>query len=598
MRPNDPERVQHLLTAVTLVACGTLFAWWAVDAWWDRAQSEDQARTVLHTTQTLLREHARRSLAVVQHDLDAIAEQAVADSTPADWHEILRHHTDHQPDVLGLGLVTADGRLVAHSAMSAPDLDVSDREYFRAPRDGRPVHVGTPVVGRIASTPFFTLSQRIEAQGRFVGVAMAAIRLDLFGELYRSLGTAPFALTISVLRDDGTPIVQESEDRAPTAASWTALVRRGLEHGNPDAVGLSDEQRFYAMGRVPGLPVIVAVAADRAEVLALWRSQVLRTGSFTGLGILAIATLGTMVGRGLRRERLVLAALRRANEKLTAISREQMQARRMAEDASAAKSRLLAAVTHDLSQPLRAVRFHLEVLEREAATAYQRDLLARMAAATDLQQEMLDNLVQETALESGTLQPQPRLFAVAEVLEDIAALYRAEAARKRIDLRVVGCSLLLHSDPALLRRILLNIVSNAVRYTPSGRVLVGCRRGEEALRIEVWDTGPGIAQDDLAVIFEEFRRGAAARTEPCGLGLGLSIVRRTAAALGITVHVQSKPGHGTCFIVAIPWSDVKEPRLVRKAENAMHTMDKSGSFEANPPRTFDGKLSLLILRKS
>jgi len=563
-RPNDPERVQHLLTAVTLVACGTLFAWWAVDAWWDRAQSEEQARTVLHTTQTLLREHAGRSLAFIQHDLDAIAERVATGGISTNWHQLLCHHAGHQPDVLGLGLVTAEGRLAAHSAISAPaDLDLSDREYFRAHRDGQPVHVGTPVMGRIASTAFFTLSQRIEAQGRFLGVAMAAIRLDLFSDLYRSLGTAPFALTISVLRDDGTPIVQEPEARAPVAATWKALVRRGLEHGTPEAIELADEQRFYAMGRVPGLPVVVGVAADRAEILAPWWEQVLRTGSFTGLGIFVIATLGTMVGRGLRRERLALAALRRANEKLTAISREQMQARRMAEDASAAKSRLLAAVTHDLSQPLRAARFHLEALEREAATAYQRALVARMAAATDLQQEMLDHLVQETVLESGTLQLQRRLFPVTEVLEDVAGLYRAEAARKRIDLRVVDCSLLLHSDPALLRRIVLNIVSNAVRYTPSGRILLGCRRGEEALRIEVWDTGPGIAEDDLGIIFEEFRRGAAAQTEPCGLGLGLSIVRRTAAALGMNVGVQAKSGRGTCFTVSIPWSDVKEPHLAR-----------------------------------
>ncbi|HEY0833685.1 MAG TPA: ATP-binding protein [Azospirillum sp.] len=574
MASNDPERVQHLLTAVTLVACGTLFTWWALDARWDRAQLADQARTVLHTTQTLLREHARRTFAYIQHDLDAIAGHAIdAKATAADWHRLLSHHLSHQPDVISLSVVTADGRLVGHNALPALELDVTGREYYQAHLGGRPVHVGTPMMGRISGVPFFTLSQRIEADGRFVGVVMAGVRLDLFRDLYRSLGAAPFALTISVLRDDGVPIVQEPEDRAPAPAAWTALVRRGLDHGNPDVVELTEGGRFHALGRLPGLPVVVAVTAEQSEILASWRSQILRTGSFTGLGILVIVMLSALVGRGLRRERRVLAALRLANERLTVISREHLQAREMAENANAAKSRLLAAVTHDLSQPLRAARFHLEAMQREAATPYQRALLTRTIAATELQQEMLDHLVQETVLETGALRPELRLFPIAGVLEDIADLYRGEAARKRIDLRVVGCSLLLRSDPALLRRMLMNIVSNAIRYTPSGRVLIGCRRGEEALRIEVLDTGPGIAEDDLTAIFEEFHRGAAAKGEPGGLGLGLAIVRRTAAVLGMSVSVRSSPGRGTRFAIAISWSEVEEPSLLQKAEPIISSVD-------------------------
>ena len=215
--------------------------------------------------------------------------------------------------------------------------------------------------------------------------------------------------------------------------------------------------------------------------------------------------------------------------------------------ANEAKSHFLAAVSHDLMQPLHAAQLFAHALaERGYDAANARHLNDSLAATEGL----LAGLLDIARLEGGRLHPQPRDFPLAEVWEPLAAECRALARDRSVRLSVVDSRVWVHSDPLLLRRVLQNFLSNALRYSERGRVLLGVRRRAGGLRLEVWDTGPGIVEEERGVIFEQFRRGSAAGGQ--GLGLGLSIAQRVAALLEHPLGLRSWPGRGSVFYVDVP----------------------------------------------
>jgi signal transduction histidine kinase/CheY-like chemotaxis protein len=240
------------------------------------------------------------------------------------------------------------------------------------------------------------------------------------------------------------------------------------------------------------------------------------------------------------------AALKRVNETLELRveerTRELAAASAEAQAANASKSRFLAAVTHDLMQPLHAAQLFAHSLTERGSDAATAQHLNGALAATE---GLLTGLLDVARLEGGRLHPQPRAFALAEVLDPLAAEFRAIALDRGVQLNVVGTRVWVHSDPQLLRRVLQNFLSNALRYAEHGRVLLGVRRHGAQLRIEVWDNGPGIAPDEQRLIFQEFRRGSAAGGQ--GLGLGLSIAQRMADLLGHALGLRSWPGRGSVF---------------------------------------------------
>ena len=239
-------------------------------------------------------------------------------------------------------------------------------------------------------------------------------------------------------------------------------------------------------------------------------------------------------------------ALLRSNETLEwrvgERTRELAAASAEAQRANEAKSRFLAAVSHDLMQPLHAAQLFAHALaERGGEVTTVRHLNGALAATEGL----LAGLLDIARLEAGRLHPQPRGFALAEVLDPLAAEFRVLAEERGIRLDVVGSRAWVHTDPQLLRRVLQNFLSNALRYAERGRVLLGVRRRGDRLRLEVWDTGPGIAPEEQRVIFDEFRRGSTAGGQ--GLGLGLSIAQRMAGLLGTPLHLRSWLGRGSVF---------------------------------------------------
>ncbi|MBB3344770.1 PAS-domain containing protein [Luteimonas sp. RC10] len=228
------------------------------------------------------------------------------------------------------------------------------------------------------------------------------------------------------------------------------------------------------------------------------------------------------------------------------------QARREAEAANRQKGRFAAAAVHDLLQPLNAARMFVSALRARLPNAETRTIVDSIESALSAQDGILTSLLDVSRLESGTLQADVRDVPLGPVLEALAREAGVLAQARGLQLDAVPTRAWVRSDPVLLRRLVQNFLSNAVRYTAHGRILLGCRREGTSLRIEVHDTGPGIAPNRQREIFEEFRRLDDGGGDDRGVGLGLSIVERIARLLGHRIGLRSQPGVGSVFSVTVP----------------------------------------------
>jgi signal transduction histidine kinase/Na+/proline symporter len=234
-------------------------------------------------------------------------------------------------------------------------------------------------------------------------------------------------------------------------------------------------------------------------------------------------------------------------------------ATRAAERANRAKTRFLAAVSHDLAQPLNAARLFTHALAQQLERTPQREAVDNIDGALGSAEGLLAGLLDISRLDAGGMAPQVQAFRLDELLQHLTAEFGVLAREKGLQLRRVPCREWVRSDPQMLRRVLQYFLANAVRYTAHGRVLLGCRRRGGTLRIEVWDTGLGIAEKDRVVIFEEFRRLDRGGQ---GLGLGLAIAERIARLLGHPIALRSQPGKGTVFSIDVPRAQPVAPRAV------------------------------------
>jgi signal transduction histidine kinase/CheY-like chemotaxis protein len=246
-------------------------------------------------------------------------------------------------------------------------------------------------------------------------------------------------------------------------------------------------------------------------------------------------------------------ALARDNEIIQDKSRQLQEKTRQLEIANRHKSHLIASASHDLRQPLHALNLFVARLRDEPDAVERSRLVARIDASVGSMNELFEALLDMTKLEAGIVEPRPAPLRMQRLLERIETTFGEAARRKGLGLRIVPSRAWVASDPILLERILLNLVSNAVRYTDRGGVVVGCRHRGGGLRIDVCDTGCGIPQDQRSRIFGEFYQlpqVAGGRRE--GLGLGLAIVDRLCRLLGHRVEVDSRLGRGSRFSVTLP----------------------------------------------
>lgn len=243
------------------------------------------------------------------------------------------------------------------------------------------------------------------------------------------------------------------------------------------------------------------------------------------------------------------------------------QAKEFAETANLKKSRFLRAANHDLRQPLATLKILIYSCYNVVDEAKRHQLLHSMDVTIGIMDEILGSLVQIGQLDAGRIATRIAHFQLRQVLEPLAIEFIPQAEVKGLMMRLVASSETIRSDRALLGRILSNLIANAIRFTEVGRILVGARKRGTMLQIEVWDTGCGIAEDQLELIFEEFHQIADQhRGKQRGLGLGLNIAHRLSMLLEHKIDVRSWPGRGSVFSVSVPlgniWqSDLGEPEI-------------------------------------
>lgn len=256
-------------------------------------------------------------------------------------------------------------------------------------------------------------------------------------------------------------------------------------------------------------------------------------------------------------------ALSRANEtleqrvatrtaELVRVNEELAQARAIAEDANLGKTRFLAAAGHDILQPLNAARLYSSSLVERLGESENRGLVSNIDSSLESVESILGAVLDISRLDTGAMKPQVSSFPLNEVLRRIETDFLPVAADSNVQLKVLSTSVIVRSDPNLLRRLIQNLVSNAIKYTHHGRVLVGVRHRGDKVSVQVVDTGIGIPSSSLKTVFNEFTRLDEGTRTAAGLGLGLSIVDRIARVLDHPVHLSSAAGKGSDFRVEIP----------------------------------------------
>ena len=247
--------------------------------------------------------------------------------------------------------------------------------------------------------------------------------------------------------------------------------------------------------------------------------------------------------------------LREANTELE-------QAGLVAEEANLSKTRFLAAASHDLLQPMNAASLFVSILrqQQEGSEDEQSQLVKRIDRSLKASEQLLSALLDISKLDSGMYDPEPESIRVTELFEQLRRRFKALAGNHDLVLRVHPLDQVIFSDRNLLYRILQNFLANAIHYTETGGVLLGCRLRGDKLRISIWDTGIGIAESEVKAIFQEFHRlEYARRLDEKGLGLGLAICDRIARMLNHTIDVSSRPGRGSCFSVTVQLASETDP---------------------------------------
>jgi two-component system, sensor histidine kinase len=282
------------------------------------------------------------------------------------------------------------------------------------------------------------------------------------------------------------------------------------------------------------------------------------TFSWAATGFMVLVPI-LVVNYGRITSRAVVESIARKFENLDLVEQLTLEksvsenARREADEANRAKSRFLAAASHDLRQPMHALGLFVSAVRRHVSAGEGQHLVDRIQASVEATEMLFNALLDISRLDAGVLTPKIKTFALDPMLERLASEYSAYAQEKGLQLRVRSCSQVVKSDPTLLERVIRNYLANALRYTQRGGVLLGCRKRGDSLRIEVWDRGCGIPQDKLDDVFKEFYQlGNPERDRAKGLGLGLAIVRRIGELLDNPVRALSRVGKGSCFSIEVP----------------------------------------------
>ena len=288
--------------------------------------------------------------------------------------------------------------------------------------------------------------------------------------------------------------------------------------------------------------------------------------------------------------------VRDRTEELTRLNSELALAKSTAEDANISKTRFLAAASHDILQPLNAARLYVTSLVERQSGGEDSRLVENIDDSLEAIEEILGALLDISRLDAGAMTTSITSFKMADLMRSLEIEFAPIARAKGLKLTFVPCSLPAESDRALLRRLLQNFISNAIKYTPRGRVLVGCRRRGQGLQIGVYDTGVGIPVAKRSEIFKEFHRLEQGARIARGLGLGLSIVERLARVLKHGIALEANASGGSVFSVTVPIATAINYTAAVTSATPLSKTPMSGSLIVcieNDPAILDGMKTLL-----
>jgi signal transduction histidine kinase/CheY-like chemotaxis protein len=497
------------------------------------------------------------------------------------------------PAIAELALLDGDGRERLSISRQAMDEIGSNEDYSQEDKFkeavANKVYYG-PVYFRRGTEPFMTLA--MAGARRDAGVSVAEVNLTHIWDVVNQIRVGRHGRAYVV--DAQGRLIAHPEISLVlryTDFSQLAQVKSAREAQGRDSkaaqIARDDKGKPVLAAHATAVPLnwLVLVELPEQEANAPLNSALLRTVIVLTAGVVlallaalllarlmmvpvrALAAGAARIGAGQLDHRISITSgdeLEALGEELNemaaklhssyaTLERKVEERTRQLQEANLSKSRFLAAASHDLRQPLHALNLFAAHLRYEKDQGERDRLALRIDTAVANMNELFNALLDISRLDAGATMASISAFPVSRVLSRIAATFTPAARDKGLSLRVVLSNAWVRSDPILLEQVLLNLVSNAVRYTPTGGIVVGCRRREDSLRIDVCDTGIGIAADQQGRIFGEFYQVAAPqRSGKVGLGLGLAIVERLCAVLDHPIGLDSTPGKGSRFSVSVP----------------------------------------------
>lgn len=568
----------------------------ALGFWFLRSQNEDQLFALQHEKAKAAAMRIGLFVQGVRHEMGWTMLPGAGDDSLAqrriDFLKLLRQ----VPAITDVMWIDARGRerlRVSRLQMDRmnSDIDWSGMAFFREVRPGQ-AYFG-PVHFREGSEPYMTVAVRVpEAAGgvvaaevnlKFVWDVITQIRVGRSGHAYvvdasgnlvahpdislvlRKTSMLPLAHVAAPAKEgervdsrfvrtlSGREVLSASAPMAPLG--WNVFVELPREEALEPLYLLAQRGALLALAALAlAVGASVVLARRMAKPIQALQAGAQAIGAGKLDGRIDVQT-GDEIEALAHQFNTMTTHLRESYGTLEDRVRQRTQA---AEAASLAKSRFLAAASHDLRQPMHALNLYLGALQRQPLPPAAQPLLEYVRQCAQSMDGLFESLLDISKLDAGAVTPHLAAFPIGPLLQRIAVEFEPQAQEKGLRLRVRPCQAWVRSDPALVERILRNLVSNAVRYTAQGRVLIGCRRAARRLSIQVHDTGVGIPPEQQALVFEEFYQvGNPERDRTKGLGLGLSIVERLSHLLDAPVTLRSRPAAGSFFSVSLAIADAR-----------------------------------------
>jgi len=515
-----------------------------------RESTLQTAETSLSRYSLTLAENADRSFKSVDLVLSSIADyvarKGVVDNdtyraavSDRETHFLLREKIAGLPQIDALTVIDARGKLLNFSRFwPIPDVDVSDRDYFKALKadDGPQSFVSAPVQNRGNGTWNVYLARRLnDPQGHFMGLLLGAISVPYFENFFSSTSLGPDT-TISLMREDGL-LLAHFPPNNDIGNQSSGFGQRALAAGGTiRELGRKDRQmRLRAAKMLPGYPALVVVSQAEDDALQGWREMATLMTTMSLISAIAVIVVAFMIARRWNRHEDLIRA---------------------AEAANAAKTTFLAMMSHEIRTPMNAVLGMATTLLDTHLNAEQRRYVVAIHNAGDSLLEILNDILDFSKLESGRLSLENIAFSADALVANTLSIIGPRASAKNLAIRSVRDPTLppaLVGDAGRIRQVLLNLVSNAVKFTAAGEIVVSTRcsaikDGKAVVEWTVSDTGIGIAPERIGSLFTNFvQADNSINRRFGGSGLGLAICKRLTEQMGGDIGVTSTPGNGSAF---------------------------------------------------